>query len=93
MIAIPILVKLAYGFLARTDSQIQMDYAFSAYLFLCSIFVAMTNQVSDGVKLIWHTCACRAVKIRSKFFAFRFTNGHIRIGDCQSGWYFYKIIT
>lgn len=46
MIAIPILVKLAYGFLANSDTQIQVDYAFSAYLFLCSIFVAMTNQVS-----------------------------------------------
>uniref|UniRef100_A0A336LYN7 CSON008494 protein n=1 Tax=Culicoides sonorensis TaxID=179676 RepID=A0A336LYN7_CULSO len=53
MIAIPILLKLAYGFLAKTDSQIQLDYAFSAYLFLCSIFVAMTNQIHKWSHTYW----------------------------------------
>lgn len=46
MVALPILGKVAYNFLAQNSTEIQDDYPFSAYLFLCSIFVAMTNQVS-----------------------------------------------
>lgn len=45
MVAVPILAILAYNFLSKTHEQIQADYPISAYLFLCSIFVAMTNQV------------------------------------------------
>ncbi|XP_055703247.1 plasmanylethanolamine desaturase [Phlebotomus papatasi] len=53
MIAIPILGKLAYNFLARTQAEIQQDFAFSAYLFLCSIFVAMTNQIHKWSHTYW----------------------------------------
>jgi len=45
MVALPILIKLTFNFLTKTNSEIQLEFAFSAYLFLCSIFVAMTNQV------------------------------------------------
>lgn len=45
MVALPILVKLAYNFLVKSNAEINQDFPISAYLFLCSIFVAMTNQV------------------------------------------------
>lgn len=45
MVALPILAALAYNFLVKNPAEIQQDYPISAYLFLCSIFVAMTNQV------------------------------------------------
>lgn len=45
MVAVPILALLAYNFCAHSAEQIQQEFAVSAYLFLCSIFVAMTNQV------------------------------------------------
>lgn len=45
MIAIPILSYLAWNLSTKFESQTQSDYAFNAYLFLCAIFVAMTNQV------------------------------------------------
>lgn len=48
MVALPILAALAYNFLAKNPAEIQQDYPISAYLFLCSIFVAMTNQVSEN---------------------------------------------
>lgn len=47
MVAVPILGALAYNFLVKNQAEIQQDYPISAYLFLCSIFVAMTNQVSS----------------------------------------------
>lgn len=49
MVALPILVKLAYNFLAKTNTEINQDFPISAYLFLCSIFVAMTNQVEISI--------------------------------------------
>lgn len=45
MVALPILAMLAYNFLLKSNVEIQQYYPISAYLFLCSIFVAMTNQV------------------------------------------------
>lgn len=51
MVALPILVKLAYNFLAKTNTEINQDFPISAYLFLCSIFVAMTNQVEISIIL------------------------------------------
>lgn len=45
MVALPILARLAYNFLTRSETDIHQDFAVSAYLFLCAIFVAMTNQV------------------------------------------------
>lgn len=45
MIGIPILLKLTWIFYKSTDSEIQEEYPFCAYLFLCSIFVAITNQI------------------------------------------------
>lgn len=48
MVALPILAALAYNFLVKNPAEIQQDYPISAYLFLCSIFVAMTNQVNEN---------------------------------------------
>lgn len=46
MIALPILSKLTWIFYSCSRAEIQVEYPFCAYLFLCSIFVAVTNQVS-----------------------------------------------
>lgn len=45
MVALPILAWLAWQFCTHSADQIRQEFAVSAYLFLCSIFVAMTNQV------------------------------------------------
>lgn len=45
MVALPILAILAYNFLLKSNAEIQQNYPISAYFFLCSIFVALTNQV------------------------------------------------
>lgn len=45
MVTIPILGVLFYNFLTKTPENIQQDFGWISYLFLCSIFVAMTNQV------------------------------------------------
>lgn len=45
MVALPILGKLTWIFFSCSRSEIQVEYPFCAYLFLCSIFVAVTNQV------------------------------------------------
>lgn len=45
MVALPILAAVAFNFLTKSPTEIQDHYPISAYLFLCSIFVAMTNQV------------------------------------------------
>ena len=52
MVALPILAKLAYNFLLKSNMEIHQDFPISAYLFLCSIFVAMTNQVNNIIRLI-----------------------------------------
>lgn len=46
MVSIPILGFLAYSFNTKSYHDIQQDFGWISYLFLCSIFVAMTNQVS-----------------------------------------------
>jgi plasmanylethanolamine desaturase len=51
MIAIPILGKLTWIFFAYPNAEIQAQYPFCAYLFLCSIFVAITNQVNIQIFL------------------------------------------
>lgn len=45
MVGIPILGYLAHYFYIRSPSEIQQHFGWIAYVFLCSIFVAMTNQV------------------------------------------------
>lgn len=45
MITIPILAKLTWIFQSSSNAEIQAEYPFCAYLFLCSIFVAITNQI------------------------------------------------
>lgn len=45
MIGIPILLKLTLIFYNSSSTEIQAEYPFCAYLFLCSIFVAITNQI------------------------------------------------
>ncbi|XP_052867704.1 plasmanylethanolamine desaturase [Anopheles cruzii] len=52
-VALPILGKLAWNFFTRTNAEIQQDYAISAYLFLCSIFIAMTNQIHKWSHTYW----------------------------------------
>lgn len=44
MVALPILGKLTWIFFSCSRAEIQVEYPFCAYLFLCSIFVAITNQ-------------------------------------------------
>lgn len=46
MIALPVLGKLTWIFYSCSRADIQVEYPFCAYLFLCSIFVAVTNQVN-----------------------------------------------
>lgn len=46
MITLPILFKLTWIFITSDETEIKSEYPFCAYLFLCSIFVAITNQVS-----------------------------------------------
>lgn len=53
MVALPILAMLAYNFLLKTNVEIQQYYPISAYLFLCSIFVAMTNQIHKWSHTYW----------------------------------------
>ncbi|XP_035776754.1 plasmanylethanolamine desaturase-like [Anopheles albimanus] len=53
MVALPILGKLAWNFFTRSNAEIQQDYAISAYLFLCSIFIAMTNQIHKWSHTYW----------------------------------------
>jgi plasmanylethanolamine desaturase len=45
MVTLPILLKLTWIFASSTKSEIEAEFPFCAYLFLCSIFVAITNQV------------------------------------------------
>lgn len=45
MIALPILLKLTWIFASSNEAEIKVEYPFCAYLFLCSIFVAITNQI------------------------------------------------
>lgn len=45
MVSLPILGKVAYDLMTRSAADREESYPFCAYLFLCSIFVAMTNQV------------------------------------------------
>lgn len=49
MITIPILARLTWIFYSSSSAEIQAEYPFCAYLFLCSIFVAITNQVSGAL--------------------------------------------
>lgn len=82
MIAIPILGKLAYNFLARTQAEIQQDFAFSAYLFLCSIFVAMTNQVS-WLKSLVFDCILSGSLVDSQMVSHLL--GSAKVGGAPSG--------
>lgn len=45
MICIPFFGYLTYQLLNRTHVEIQQNFGWYLYLFLCCIFVAMTNQV------------------------------------------------
>lgn len=45
MAAIPILAYVTHIFVAKSSTEIQEEYPICAYLYLCSIFVALTNQV------------------------------------------------
>lgn len=45
MITLPILLKLTWIFASSNEAEIKIEYPFCAYLFLCSIFVAITNQI------------------------------------------------
>lgn len=100
MVAVPILGALAYNFLVKNQAEIQQDYPISAYLFLCSIFVAMTNQVSsynrrnrlstsaNCLMLAIHfalSFRSSAFLVASPFALRRSTNGRTHTGVCRSG--------
>ncbi|XP_069963048.1 plasmanylethanolamine desaturase 1 isoform X2 [Bactrocera oleae] len=52
MVSIPILGFLAYSFNTKSPQDIQQDFGWISYLFLCSIFVAMTNQANNTLKIL-----------------------------------------
>lgn len=52
-VVLPILLALAYRFLTKSHQEIQQDFPWTAYLFLCSIFVAMTNQIHKWSHTYW----------------------------------------
>lgn len=45
MITIPVLGYLLWGFATQTSVEIKRSFPFRAYLFLFSMFIAMTNQI------------------------------------------------
>ncbi|XP_053957985.1 plasmanylethanolamine desaturase-like isoform X2 [Anastrepha ludens] len=53
MVSIPILGFLAYSFNTKSHQDIQQDFGWISYLFLCSIFVAMTNQIHKWSHTYW----------------------------------------
>ncbi|KAH8328947.1 hypothetical protein KR074_000546 [Drosophila pseudoananassae] len=53
MVGIPILGYLAHYFYIRSPSEIQQHFGWIAYVFLCSIFVAMTNQIHKWSHTYW----------------------------------------
>ncbi|XP_065357986.1 plasmanylethanolamine desaturase 1 [Calliphora vicina] len=53
MVSIPILGFLAYSFNTKSHNDIQQDFGWISYLFLCSIFVAMTNQIHKWSHTYW----------------------------------------
>ncbi|ALC39999.1 Kua [Drosophila busckii] len=53
MVGIPILGYLAHYFYAKSPSEIQQHFGWIAYVFLCSIFVAMTNQIHKWSHTYW----------------------------------------
>lgn len=86
MVALPILVKVTWIFFSCSRAEIQVEYPFCAYLFLCSIFVAITNQVRP-----WKL---KILEFHLKFyFKFRFISGLTRTLDCLFGSNSYKTIT
>lgn len=105
MVALPILGKVAYNFLAQNSTEIQDDYPFSAYLFLCSIFVAMTNQVRtihyvEAILYLYTNGNATNLQITSEnlvhddiFINYRYINGRTHIGVYRNGFCFCKTIT
>uniref|UniRef100_A0A1B0FN61 Lipid desaturase domain-containing protein n=1 Tax=Glossina morsitans morsitans TaxID=37546 RepID=A0A1B0FN61_GLOMM len=53
MVSIPMLGYLAYNFNTKSYSDIQQDFGWISYLFLLSIFVAMTNQIHKWSHTYW----------------------------------------
>ncbi|KAH8418785.1 hypothetical protein KR222_002946 [Zaprionus bogoriensis] len=53
MVGIPILGYLAHYFYAKSPYEIQQNFGWIAYVFLCSIFVAMTNQIHKWSHTYW----------------------------------------
>lgn len=45
MVGIPILGYLAHYFYVKSPCEIQQNFGWISYVFLCSLFVTMTNQV------------------------------------------------
>lgn len=82
MVSLPLLGKVAWDLMATSGSEMEQAYPLCAYLFLCSIFVAMTNQVS-------HVQLAIEIKITRNlikwFLTFRFTNGPTRTGVYRNG--------
>lgn len=51
MVTIPFLGKLAWDFLTTSQKEIENNFSWTCYIFLLSIFIAMTNQVSQKILL------------------------------------------
>lgn len=77
MVALPILGRLAYNFLTKSNAEIQQDFPISAYLFLCSIFVAMTNQVKGRFFYLFLDLLIRLMHTRKLIYLFS------RVADTQ----------
>ncbi|KAH8273801.1 hypothetical protein KR044_000712 [Drosophila immigrans] len=53
MVGIPILGYLAHYFYVKSPCEIQQNFGWIAYIFLCSIFVTMTNQIHKWSHTYW----------------------------------------
>lgn len=85
MIALPILGKLTWIFYSCSRAEIQVEYPFCAYLFLCSIFVAITNQVNFWIQVEF--------MINIFLNLQRFISGRTLTLICPCGFKFCKTIT
>jgi len=48
MLSIPFLARMTWDFIFLPEEDVQRNFAWTCYLFLLAIFVAMTNQVTPN---------------------------------------------
>lgn len=85
MVGIPILGYLAHYFYVKSPCEIQQNFGWISYVFLCSIFVTMTNQV------ILVTNAYKQINLYFVLFL-RYTSGRTHIGAFRSGCFGCRIV-